>query len=240
MRSPISSGLIRRRPAAGSKNGQPHVVVLLEHDLHRHADAHVVGLAADDVGGEPQALLLGQLDDGDHVGRVEVRVPRLPVDREGVHDRAGPTRRLDRERRGRGTAGRSGAGGWIQQPHASQRRKRSSPSAPPGQKCSFSGRTAGSTRNGRRPRRPRRRRCPRGEAASKPCGRGAAPRRRHEPKPGWVSMSVPTTSSQWRRTRPPAWRGARRRAGCAGSPSRPGGSARGSCGRAQQRVDRPR
>ena len=64
------------------------------------------------------AVLLGQLDDGDDVGRVEARVPRLVVDREGVH--APRARRgLGRERRVPRHAGQTGAGGWIQEPQAS-------------------------------------------------------------------------------------------------------------------------
>ena len=41
-----------------------------------------------------------------------------------------------------------GEGGWIQVRQVRQRRKRSSPSAPPRQKCSLPGPSRGRTRNG--------------------------------------------------------------------------------------------
>ena len=111
---------------------------------------HVVGLAADDVGGQPQPLLLGQLDDRDHVGRVEVRVPRLLVDREGVHDRVA-RHRLDRElpaealRADRATAGAA----------TSRRRRSAGSGARPRRRRARSARCRADCRE--HPERPRRR-----------------------------------------------------------------------------------
>lgn len=52
---------------------QPHVVVLLEGDLHLLAHGHVVGVAAHDVGGEAHRRVPGKGHVGDHVGRLEAR-----------------------------------------------------------------------------------------------------------------------------------------------------------------------
>src|SRR5438477_6211069 len=64
----------RRNPARRSvmkrarlEERKPHVVVVLEGDLHRHVDADVVDRAVDDVGHQPHARLLLDLDDRDHV-----------------------------------------------------------------------------------------------------------------------------------------------------------------------------
>src|SRR5690606_41378579 len=56
-------------------------------DLQRAVPCRRVGVRplwthADDVPAEAPALLLGQVDEGDHVGRFQVAVPRLVV--EGV------------------------------------------------------------------------------------------------------------------------------------------------------------
>ncbi len=99
--SPSAAAL--RRSAGGRHDagdrmevGQPDAVVVLELDLDVHADEHLVGLAAHDVGGEPEVLLLGQRHDGHDVGRVEVGQPRLPVHGVGEH-RASARHRLDRQ-----------------------------------------------------------------------------------------------------------------------------------------------
>ena len=81
-RAPLEVGhdALRRR----LEHREPHVVVLLEGDLDRHADADVVGRAADDVRREAQVVLLGERDERDGVG-LGAAVPRLVVDRERVH-----------------------------------------------------------------------------------------------------------------------------------------------------------
>src|SRR5579864_3603603 len=65
----------------------PHVAVailaVLEHDLDRHADAHVLGLAADDVGLQPQLGLLLDRHQRDRVRQRHARDPGLVVDGEG-------------------------------------------------------------------------------------------------------------------------------------------------------------
>ena len=67
--------------AGGLEQRDPHVVVVLEAHLHLHADEHVAGLAADDVGGEADAVVLLDGDDRDHVRRREAREPGVLVDR---------------------------------------------------------------------------------------------------------------------------------------------------------------
>ena len=100
LRAPSASGarVMRRRVdggertlvglAGGLEQRDPHVVVVLEAHLHLHAHEHVAGLAAHDVGGEADAVVLLDGDDRDHVGRREAREPRLLVDREPGDDRA--------------------------------------------------------------------------------------------------------------------------------------------------------
>ncbi len=78
-------GIVRER----LEQGEPHVGEVLERDLHAHADVHVVGIAVDDVGREPDARVLVDRDHGDDVGWREVREPLLVVDRE-PHDVAAP------------------------------------------------------------------------------------------------------------------------------------------------------
>ena len=67
---------------------EPDVLVLLEADLDLLADVDLVGLAADDVGREVDARVLGQGHVGDRVRRFEVREPLVLVDGEG-HDGRG-------------------------------------------------------------------------------------------------------------------------------------------------------
>ncbi len=57
--------------AGGLEQGDPHVVVVLEAHLHLHAHVHVAGLAAHDVGGEADPVVLLDGDDRDHVRRGE-------------------------------------------------------------------------------------------------------------------------------------------------------------------------
>jgi hypothetical protein len=64
---------------------EPHVLVLLEPDLHLLADVHVVDLTADDVRREVDARVLGERDVRDHVGRLEARQPLVVVDGEADH-----------------------------------------------------------------------------------------------------------------------------------------------------------
>ncbi len=69
------------------EQGQPHVLLLEEPDGDLLADLDLRRLAADDVRREVDARVLGQCDVGDHVGRFEVRVPLVGIDRE-ADDRA--------------------------------------------------------------------------------------------------------------------------------------------------------
>ena len=62
--------------AARLEQGDPHVLRELEDDLHPHPDVDVVGVAVHDVGGEPDAVVLLDGDDRDHVRRREARDPR--------------------------------------------------------------------------------------------------------------------------------------------------------------------
>ena len=68
--------------AGRGEQREPDVLVLLEADRHLLADAHRLGVAVDDVGGEAHRRVLGQRHVGDHVGRVEAREPLVVVDRE--------------------------------------------------------------------------------------------------------------------------------------------------------------
>ena len=72
-------------PAGRLEEGEPHVLAGLEADLDLLADVDLVGLAADDVGGQVHGRVLGQHHVGDHVRRLEVRVPRVVVDGEADH-----------------------------------------------------------------------------------------------------------------------------------------------------------
>ena len=87
------------------------VLVVLEHDLHRHADPHVLGRAVDDVGGQAQARLLLDLDVGDDVRQLGTGHPGLVVDGE-AGDRGPAAHRLRSRCPCRGRPGRwVGAGG---------------------------------------------------------------------------------------------------------------------------------
>src|SRR5262245_5324613 len=113
LRSGISRATSAPAPGVGLEQRQPHVAariaMMLEYGAQRHADAHVLGLATDEVGGEPNAGVLLDLDDRHHEGQRGPRHPRLVVDREGVQGRAardrarrqilGVTLRADRLRR---------------------------------------------------------------------------------------------------------------------------------------------
>ncbi len=68
----------------GLEDGEPDEVVLLEGDPHRHADAHVVDRAVDEVAREAQAVLLVEGHQHDDVG-LGAAVPRLVVHRVGEH-----------------------------------------------------------------------------------------------------------------------------------------------------------
>ena len=48
---------------------QPDVLVLLEDDLHLLAQFELLGVAVDDVGGQPHPRIFGDRDLGDDVGR---------------------------------------------------------------------------------------------------------------------------------------------------------------------------
>ena len=128
------------------RTGQPDVFVVLERHLQRHADLDVVRRTPGDAGRQAKAFLLGQLDDGDDIGRVEPRIPRLVVDGERVQCGSSGDR-LDGElfRQARGTERRW----WMDQyPHCWQRRNRSTPSSPLVQKWRFVSSRRGSRRNG--------------------------------------------------------------------------------------------
>src|SRR5690242_12877748 len=101
-RSPLGCGLAcasrwgsrirwrRGRP----EDRHPGLARLLEGHGHGHPDADRLGVAADDVRGEPEPALLLELHNRDHVRHRDVRAERLAVDREREHrapaaDRAG-------------------------------------------------------------------------------------------------------------------------------------------------------
>ncbi|HXA31757.1 MAG TPA: hypothetical protein VNV87_05830 [Acidimicrobiales bacterium] len=52
-----------------------------EPNLDRHPDGQILDRAAQDVGRQPEPVLLGEFDDSDHVGR-SADNPNLMVDRE--------------------------------------------------------------------------------------------------------------------------------------------------------------
>ena len=79
----------RGHDATGRKSGKNTGRVILEHDLHRHADAHVVGFDVDEVRREAHVGLLVDRDEGDDV-RIGGAVPRLVVHRERMHRCARP------------------------------------------------------------------------------------------------------------------------------------------------------
>ena len=106
-----SSGQRRRRLAGRFEQRDPHVVDGLEHDADPHADLHRLGLAADDVRGEPDARVLVDRDDGHDERRRVVGRPLLHVRGVALHD-AAPRhglRRRARRRRTRGRPARAGA-----------------------------------------------------------------------------------------------------------------------------------
>src|ERR1700722_5277242 len=62
----------------------PHIVVMLELHLDRHADPHVLDRAVHDLRGQPGLRVLFEFNDGDHVRRRErLTEPRVLVDRVG-------------------------------------------------------------------------------------------------------------------------------------------------------------
>src|SRR5262250_2812560 len=63
----------------------PGLARLLEGHGHGHPDADRLGVAADDVRGEPEPALLLELDNRDHIRHRDVRAERLAVDREREH-----------------------------------------------------------------------------------------------------------------------------------------------------------
>src|ERR1700748_239598 len=66
----------------------PYIVVMLEIDLDRHADPHVLDRAIHDLRGQPGLRVLVEFDDGDHVRRRErVTEPRVHVDGVRGHGR---------------------------------------------------------------------------------------------------------------------------------------------------------
>src|SRR3984957_9923639 len=66
----------------------PYVVVMLELDLDRHADPHVLDRAVHDLRRQPDLRVLFKFDDGDHVRhRERVTEPRVDVDGVGGHGR---------------------------------------------------------------------------------------------------------------------------------------------------------
>src|SRR3984957_11025020 len=67
----------------------PHIFVMLELDLDRQADPHVLDRAVHQLRGQPGVRLLVKLDDGDHVRRRE-RVPEPRVDVDGVRGHGRP------------------------------------------------------------------------------------------------------------------------------------------------------
>src|ERR1700691_4690909 len=73
-------------PRDWPEHRDPHVFVLLELDLDRQADPHVLDRAVHDLRGQPGLLVLGELHDRDHVRyRESLAEPRVMVDREGGH-----------------------------------------------------------------------------------------------------------------------------------------------------------
>src|SRR5258707_15593419 len=64
----------------------PYIVVMLENDLDRHADPHVLDRAVHDLRRQPDLRVLFKFDDGDHVRRRErFTEPRVDVYRVGGH-----------------------------------------------------------------------------------------------------------------------------------------------------------
>src|ERR1700685_148511 len=77
-----------RAPHDWPEYRDPHIFVMLELDLDRHADPHVLDPAVHQLRGQPGVRLLVKLDDGDHVRRrARVAEPRVDVDGVGGHRR---------------------------------------------------------------------------------------------------------------------------------------------------------
>ena len=80
-------GLVRPL-GVGLEQRDVDVAGLLEQHPDGHPDAHVGGRAADDVGSQPDPVVLLERHHRDDVGRREVRQPLLVVDGEPGHHRA--------------------------------------------------------------------------------------------------------------------------------------------------------
>ena len=66
-----------------SEQRNPGLTGLLESNGDGHTDVHIVNLAFDDVGGEPQTGLLVELNDGHDVWERYPRIERVVVDSKG-------------------------------------------------------------------------------------------------------------------------------------------------------------
>jgi hypothetical protein len=72
---------VRGRPSEFEER-KPDIVVVFESNHHFLAYGDIVRIAIHDVGGQADVGILGQCNDGDHIGRGEVRVPLMPIDGE--------------------------------------------------------------------------------------------------------------------------------------------------------------
>ena len=212
LRSSRRPPTVTRSPAVGLEERQPDVVVVVEHDAHRHADVHVVGLGSrrcwSSAAGPPARR--ARRWRSRRAGRG--RDPRLMVDRERVHHRP-PRHRLGRDVLAAGTSGRSARadGSSSRSPgsagSAARRRRRRARSA----RCRSV--TRGRTRNGLVSHRRRHLRLGLDERSrSKPLRAcGSASTAGSSPNAGWVSMIEPDDLVPGRRRpRRRAWRGATR------------------------------
>ena len=125
------------RLTRGREQRKPDVPLLLEAHRHLLADMHLVGLAVDDVGRQPDARVLFERHHGDDVRRREVRVPLLEVD--GEPGNRGPARHLSRCPGAAAAGGQIGTGGCTSVAQSWQAWMRSRPSSPERQNHSFAG-----------------------------------------------------------------------------------------------------
>jgi len=71
--------------SCGSEHRNPGLTGLLEGDGDGHIDVHIVDIAFDDIGREPQTGLLVELDDGHDVWQCYPRIERVVVDSKGEY-----------------------------------------------------------------------------------------------------------------------------------------------------------
>ena len=130
--------------AGGPEQREPHVVLLLEHDLHPHPDMHVARVAPHDVRRQPDPVVLVERHDRDDVRRDHLGEPLVGFT---VH----PTTvaRPDTSTISMSVEwqyGQTGVGGRSNAPHGMLRWTRSTPSRPDVQKNSFWDVSSGSGR----------------------------------------------------------------------------------------------